>query len=334
MPAHDSDRSKGFLNGIRVLELADELGEYCGKVLAGLGADVIKVEPPGGESTRAIGPFLDDIPNVNRSLHFWHYNFGKRSVIVDPETEDGQRDLRLLITSADVVIDTRHRSYLEALDLGWNVLHELNPELIYARISPFGDDGPWADYVASDLVHLALGGVMMNCGYDPTPDGRYDTPPIAPQMWQSYHIAGEQTAIAIVAALVHRLDAAIGQRISTSVHQAVSANTETDVPDWIYSRHEHFRQTCRHSLPQISAAAISRTKDGRWLLPYRTYLPDATIKTSHGSLVNVLANHGLAADLGDHPYFDPSYVARPEINLRIKAAIDELVGKFPFDADI
>ena len=72
-------------------------------------------------------------------------------------------------------------------------------------MTPFGDDGPWADFKGSDLVHLALGGVMMNCGYDPDPDLEYDLPPIAPQIWHAYHIAGEQLAIGIIAALIHAI---------------------------------------------------------------------------------------------------------------------------------
>ena len=74
------DLGESFLAGLRVIELADELGEYCGKVLAGIGADVIKVEPPEGEVTRSYGPFVDDVPDRERSLYFWHYNFGKRGV--------------------------------------------------------------------------------------------------------------------------------------------------------------------------------------------------------------------------------------------------------------
>src|SRR6202034_1608042 len=78
-----AERSGSFLTDVKVIELADELGEYCGKVLAGLGADVIKIEPPGGEVTRGYGPFHHDQPHPDRSLHFWHYNFGKRSIVLD-----------------------------------------------------------------------------------------------------------------------------------------------------------------------------------------------------------------------------------------------------------
>jgi crotonobetainyl-CoA:carnitine CoA-transferase CaiB-like acyl-CoA transferase len=332
-----------FLNSIRVIELADELGEYCGKVLAGLGADVIKVEPLGGETTRGYGPFYGDEPGPNRSIYFWHYNFGKRGVTIDLETEIGREQFRKLAASADVVIDTRPRNYLEGLGLGYDRLKVDNPGLIYARISPFGDDGPWADYVGSDLVHLALGGVTMNCGYDPMPTGEYDTPPIAPQMWQSYHIAGEIMAMQVVAALIRRLSTGRGQKLTTSVHEAVSKNTETDLPDWIYSRRPHQRLTCRHSFPlsqvttegeagSVTTPGISATKDGRWVLPYRTYLPGAG-----GALedtVKVLQGFGMEDDLGDEKYRDADYVRRPEVTRHISAVIDRFVASFLYDRDI
>ena len=98
--------------------------------------------------------------------------------------------------------------------LGAGALMQQYPALIVARVSPFGDEGPWADFKGSDLVHLALGGVMMNCGYDPAPGGKYDLPPIAPQMWHAYHIAGEQLAFAIVAALLYRWRTGKGQLLS------------------------------------------------------------------------------------------------------------------------
>ena len=86
-----------FLDGVRVLELADERGEYCGKVLAGLGADVIKIESPGGETTRFIGPFYKDEPHPNRSLYFWHFNFGKRGIVLELDTAEGRDHFRSLL---------------------------------------------------------------------------------------------------------------------------------------------------------------------------------------------------------------------------------------------
>src|ERR1700761_7618289 len=277
----DEASSGSFLTGVRVLELADELGEYCGKLLAGLGADVIKVEPLGGEKTRLYGPFHGDVTDPNKSLYFWHYNFGKRSAIIDLDDADGQEQFRRLAQTADVIIDTRARGYLDSRGLGYDALRAGNPGLIHARITPFGDDGPWADYKGSDLVHLALGGIVMNCGYDPTSTGEYDTPPVAPQMWQSYQITGELTALSVIAALCYRLGSGTGQQLSTAVHEAGAKNTESDLPDWVYARSAHARLTGRHSFAvyddggQTSRPATpsnSHTKDGRWILPYQTYL--------------------------------------------------------------
>jgi crotonobetainyl-CoA:carnitine CoA-transferase CaiB-like acyl-CoA transferase len=340
-----------LLDGVRVLELADELGEYCAKVLAGLGADVVKIEPPGGEQTRGYGPFHADEPHPDRSLYFWHYNFGKRSVVLDLDDAAGQACFAELAAHADVIIDTRHRRYLPDRGLSCDQLRKHNPGLIYARISPFGDTGPWAEYRGSDLVHLALGGVMMNCGYDANPRGEYDTPPIAPQMWQSYHIAGEQTAMQIVAALCYRNVTGRGQELSTSVHQAVSANTEQDVPNWVYARQPHFRHTCGHSYPQTlesnegaaNAAAnqqtISRTKDGRWILPYSSYIRiQGTNVAGKGDtvdrLLEVMASYGFKDELLDDRFDDPDFRKRPEFLDHLNAIITRFVARVRADDNV
>ena len=133
-------------------------------------------------------------------------------------------------------------------------------------MTPFGDDGPWADFKGSDLIHLALGGVMMNCGYDPDPSLQYDTPPIAPQIWHAYHIAGEQLATGIIAALIapppHRRRA---RTFRCAVHEAVSKNPELDIMHWVMRRVPLWRLTCRHAVETPNhSPSISHTKDGRW----------------------------------------------------------------------
>jgi len=323
---------KHYLTGLRVIELADELGEYCGKLLAGLGADVVKVEPPGGERTREYGPYYHDEPDPNRSLYFWHYNLGKRGIEVDLDAREGRSDFRRLARSADVIIDARPRGYLDDRGIGFEELRRQNPGLMYVRISPFGDNGPWADYQASDLIHLALGGVMMNCGYDPDPFGFYETPPIAPQMWQAYHVTGEVAAMSLLGALHHRNKTGEGQLITASVHTAVSMNTETDSPDWVYLRQVHRRLTCRHSRVALSAPAISPTKDGRYLLPYRTYLPGGP--GHFDGARKVLNAYGVHADLDDPKYQDVAVQTSPETREHIDRLIDQLISRLLFEADL
>ena len=259
--------SGALLDGLRVVELADEQAEYVGLLLAGLGAEVIKVEPPAGSPTRRIGPFLDDIEGAERSLHFWAFNRGKRSVVLDLSDPSGHDQLRGLLASADVLVESTPRGFLDELGLSADELASAFPALVVARMSPFGDIGPWAGYRGCDLVHLALGGVMANCGYDPRPDGTYDLPPIAPQSWHAYCIAGEQLAIGVVAALLFRRRTGRGQRVSCAVHEAVAKNTELDLMSWVMRRVPLFRQTCRHAAERVSfAPTITHTKDGRWII--------------------------------------------------------------------
>jgi crotonobetainyl-CoA:carnitine CoA-transferase CaiB-like acyl-CoA transferase len=323
----------GFLDGVRVLELGDELGEYCGKVLAGLGADVIKVEPPGGEVTRGYGPFFRERRDAEASLHFWHYNFGKRGVVLDLEQESDRERFGALASTAQVLLETRAPGYFEAFGLGYAALAEANPGLIWSRISPFGDDGPWASYKSSDLVQLALGGVAMNCGYDPDLNGRYDTPPVSPQPWQAYQIAGEMAVIAILGALLNRQETGLGQRLSTAIHGAVSQNTELDVWNWVYQRQPHRRQTARHSRMEEDATVIAQTKDGRWLLPYLTYL-DERVGLGFTRTVELLDKFGAAMDLHDERYADMADRQRPEVALHIRAVINRLVSRFLYERDL
>src|SRR6516225_767015 len=105
----------GPLAGLRVLELADEKGQFCGKLLADLGADVVKIEPPGGEAARRVGPFLDDIPHPERSLSFWYYNTSKRGITLNLETADGRGLLRRLAVTADVMLETFGPGFLPSL---------------------------------------------------------------------------------------------------------------------------------------------------------------------------------------------------------------------------
>ncbi|WGF87829.1 CaiB/BaiF CoA transferase family protein [Marinivivus vitaminiproducens] len=302
--AHSSDDSDtlsgdapkpGMLAGIRVVEVSDELAESCGLVLAGLGADVVKVEPPEGNPTRRIGPFYEDVPGPERSIFFWAYNRGKRSVVADLDDATGRETVLKLIAGADVVLDATSGRLATALASDTPLMKRF-PHLVWARASPFGEWGPWKDYKASDLIHLALGGVMMNCGYDADPSGRYDIAPIAPQVWHAYNIAGEQLAIAIVAALLHRNRTGEGQEVTCAIHEAVSKNTEVDLMSWVMRRAPIYRQTCRHAAEKPSRVPnISHTKDGRWVMSWGVSSRDKA------KLVPFLDRYGMAADLTPPP---------------------------------
>src|SRR5262245_22406218 len=148
------------LAGLRVLDLTDLKGALCAKLMGDMGADVIKIEPPGGDAMRVIGPFLDGTPHRDRSLLFWFYNTSKRGVTLDLHNPAGQDLLRQLVAKTDVLVESFAPGMLAQLGLGYEELKRLNPRLVLTSISPFGQTGPYRDYRSSDTVAEALGGMI------------------------------------------------------------------------------------------------------------------------------------------------------------------------------
>ena len=321
--------TEGAFSGVRVLEIADEKGEFCGRILAGGGADVVKIEPPGGSPTRSIGPFHGDVPDPNRSLYFWQYNLGKRGITLDLDTEDGRDVFLDLVRTADVVLETMAPGRLAALGLGYDDLAAVNPRIIVCSITSFGQWGPYRDLLANDLVHLALGGQMMVCGYEPSgdydpahPAAFYDTPPIAPQMWHSVHVAGANAAVAITAALLWREMSGEGQHIDCSIHEALAACTELAVPMWIYNHAPMYRQTGRHAFPMIAQPFQRPTADGRWMMA----MGSVGFGDSWTRYVELLERHGVADDLADPKYDDVRYRSEPEAATHVSEVTQVLLA--------
>src|SRR5437016_11170100 len=201
----------GPLAGLRVLELADEKGQFCGKLLADLGADVVKIEPPGGEPSRHVGPFLDDIPHPERSLSFWFYNTSKRGITLNLDTADGRQLFGRLAATSDVILETFQPGFLASLGLDYESLRKQNSRLILCALTPFGQTGPWRDYLSSDLLHMGAGGEMASSGYDE--EDAPNAPPIAPGGSNAWHMGCHFAYMAIVAALVHRTVSGRGPHI-------------------------------------------------------------------------------------------------------------------------
>jgi len=158
-----------LLSGFRMLDLADEKGALCGKIFADMGADVIKVEPPKGCSTRRIPPFLDDRPHPDRGLYFIAYQAGKRSATLSLDSPDGRALLEDLVRKSDFLLESLPVGYLEPIGLGYERLAELNPRIIHTSVTPFGDTGPGRNYKAADIVSWASGGPMFLMGDEGRP---------------------------------------------------------------------------------------------------------------------------------------------------------------------
>ena len=292
----------GPLSGLRVLELADEKGEFCGKLMADLGAEVIKIEPPGGVSSRTQGPFLDDIPDREKSISFWHYNTSKRGITLNLETSDGRSLFRRLASNSDVILETLKPGYLPSLGLGYEDLKGLNPGLVFCSLTPFGQTGPWRDYVTSDLLHLAVGGQMGCCGYDE--DDLPDAPPIAGGGGQAWHIGSHYANMAIMAALMHRTETGRGQYIDASIHDACALTTEFHVANYIYTGAVPLRQTGRHASAVRRPPSQFLCQDGKYMHASVGQLGPRQI----GALAEWMDTYGLAGDLKDPSYQDPRVV--------------------------
>ncbi|MED5207834.1 MAG: CoA transferase, partial [Chloroflexota bacterium] len=190
-------------------------GVFCGKLLADYGAEVIKVEPPTGDVTRQRPPFISDVPGIERSSYFLFYNTNKKSVTVDLETSEGQVVFKKLAASADVLIESFPVNYMQSLGLDYDSLRQVNPGLIMASITPFGQTGPWKDYKSTDLISLAASGFMQITG---DPDG----PPLRQGNEQSHFPGAQHAATAIMGALFYRdMQDGRGQYIDVSMQEAM-----------------------------------------------------------------------------------------------------------------
>lgn len=254
----------GPLAGLRVLELCGPMGQYAGKLLADMGADVVKVEPPDGGEARRVGPFADDVPGPDRSLSFWYWNTNKRSAVLDFDREEDRETWRRLVSAADIVIEDRRPGELDAAGMGYAAAAPGNPGLIWCAITPFGQDGPWAQFSATDMVSLALGGAMMMNGYDP--EDAPGAPPIRGHGDQGYATGCHYAVQGILAALLWRDRTGEGQFIDCSVHEAVSSTTEVALPYWFTQQVNVIRQTGRHAAASRTERWLQRAADGRWTL--------------------------------------------------------------------
>jgi crotonobetainyl-CoA:carnitine CoA-transferase CaiB-like acyl-CoA transferase len=256
----------GALSDLTVLEIGDQSGDYAALLIGGLGADVIKIEPPSGAPSRRIGPYASDEGDAEKSLFFWRYNLGKRSLVLDLESSSSVPKLERLAAKADIVLLAGEFATVNRQLETFRQLAEANPRLIVCTITPFGLTGPYRELKMTDLTQMAMGGIMAVCGYDPMPDGPWDTPPIAPAMWHSYHIAGEYASVAILAALNFRDLTGAGQFIDVSIHEAVNTCTEIAMPTYIYNGLLVKRQTARHAAIGITQFRLSVSKDDIYML--------------------------------------------------------------------
>ena len=205
-----------LLAEFRALDLTDEKGFLCGRILADLGAEVIKVERPGGDRSRNIGPFYHDIPDPEKSLYWFAFNANKKGITLNIESRDGRDIFRKVVEKVDFIIESFPVGYLDNLGLGYQELSQINPRLVMTSITPFGQDGPYKDYQASDLVLMAAGGYLYLTGDT-------DRAPVRISFPQAYLHGAAHAAVATLVAHYHRGLTGEGQHVDTSIQQSFTS---------------------------------------------------------------------------------------------------------------
>jgi len=202
------------LEKCRVLDFSNESGFLCGKIFGDLGADVIKIEKPGGDPSRNLGTFYKDEPDPEKNLYWFAYNHNKRGITLNIETRTGADIFKALIATADILIETFPPGFLASLGLDYEDLAKINPKLVMTSITPFGRTGPYKDYKAADLVTMAMSGFMSLLG-DP------DRPPVRVSVPQSYVWTGMHAAAGTIMAYYHQQRTGQGQHVDVSAQASL-----------------------------------------------------------------------------------------------------------------
>jgi crotonobetainyl-CoA:carnitine CoA-transferase CaiB-like acyl-CoA transferase len=214
-----------MLRGCRALDLTDEKGFLCGKILADLGVDVIKIEKPGGDPSRRMGPFWHDNASPEKSLYWFAYNSNKRAITLNLETVDGREIFQQLVKTSDFVIESFSPGTMERFGLGYSTLDTIKNGIILTSISPYGQQGPYRDYKSSDMVLMGMAGMLYLTG-------DADRPPVNISIPQTYLLAGADASVGTMIAYYHRKMAGEGQHVDISIQQSMAWFLAAAIPHW------------------------------------------------------------------------------------------------------
>jgi len=228
------------LNGCRALDLTNENGFLCGKILADLGVEVIKVEKPGGDPSRRREPFWADTPHPEKSLYWFAYNSNKRGITLNIEADKGKEILKELVKTADFIIESFSPGFMDSLELGYATLNSIKQGIIMTSITPFGKAGPYKDYQATDIVIMGMAGILYQTG-------DHDRPPVQMSLPQACLHAGADAAVGTMIAYYHREMTGEGQQVDISMQQSAAWFLANAIPLW-----------------ELSGVALKRAGAFRW----------------------------------------------------------------------
>lgn len=309
---HDS-----LFGACRVLDLTDEKGHLCGKVLGDFGADVIKIEKPGGDSSRNIGPFYGDVADPEKSLSWFATNTSKRGITLNIEMPEGREIFKRLVETADLVVESFEPGYMADMGLGYPDLKRVKPGIIMTSITPFGQTGPYAHYQATDLIGTAMGGLARILGDLGRPPVRMSCDP------QAYLQAGLHGALGSMMAYYHRELTGEGQHVDVSMQQAVALalmNT-VEIYDMMKANLIGMGQFFISVRPAPHGTLLTRLivpcKDGYVFLPFGGGAFTGMVQSS-SALVQWANEEGMAMEFKDFDFsqWDASTLTQEESDRR------------------
>jgi benzylsuccinate CoA-transferase BbsE subunit len=274
------------LKGIRVLDLSGEKGEYCTKLLADMGAEVILLEKPGGNENRSLEPYLDDIPHPERSLHFFYFNNNKKSITLNIEDTDGIEIFKNIVPKIDIILEAFPSGKMKNLGLGYDRLLNINKGLIMASLTGFGQTGPRKEYAWNDLIAQAMGGLLFI-------SGNPEEPPACLPGSISYLQVSLNAVVGMMIALIVRDREGEGQHVDISAQEAMAMTIEGVPYDFYFNSHIHTRQGGKAGAPR----GIFRCKDG--------YIACNAHRIGWEALVDWLKTEGMAKDLVEDRWKNP-----------------------------
>ncbi len=307
------------LNGVRVLELASERVAFAGKLLADMGADVILIEPPGGDPSRGYPPFVDDRPDPEKSLWWWHYHTSKRGVVLDLEKAADRARFKALVAGADMVLESEPGTRLADLGLDYADLKAIREDLIHVSMTPYGRGSANAELPVTDLTIMAGAGPVWSCGYDD-----HSLPPVRGGGNQGYQTGCHFAVMSALTAYLYRLSSGAGQFIDVSLHKASNVTTEAGSYSWLVSKETVQRQTGRHAATIQTGDTQMRCKDGRWV---NTGVPPR-YPQEFGRMLEWVRELGLEEQFPEAIFLEMGAALEGQLNLSKIGVDDEITAIF------
>lgn len=292
--------AEGALFNLRVLDIGHYIaGPYCTKLMADMGADVIKIEPPNGDPARRMGPFPEDIRDPEKSGLFLYLNTNKKGITLNLKTEMGKKIFKELVKNVDILVENFEPRVMPSLGLDYETLEKINPKLVIASISNFGQTGPYRDYRAQEITVLALGGLMYLTG-------DADREPLKEGGSIIQFSAGTDGFVASLAAYFGTEQSGVGQHVDVSIMEAVVTLLDVNTLRWYQHRLPERRNSNYHR------ACDNRGGGGDGIYPCRDGYIGVLIPSS-ADLPGLVAASGIEGFLdSDIGYIGWGVAANPE----------------------